>query len=598
MIGKKLGDYEILKTLGTGGFGSVWKAKSQDDKLVAIKILNPQVLENQKVVKKFFHEAMILAKLDHPNICKLLDFFPDGDNYCMVMEFIEGVELKKILQQRKEELPLEIAFKIAKQSLNAFQYAYENGILHRDIKPANIMIDNNGNSKIMDFGIAKLGTVASHDTAASMLSVHYVPPERFDSSKEVDIRSDIYSLGLVFYELFAGKRAFNATETSQVMFCHLNEIPEPPSTFAKDLPPTISDSILKALEKDPEDRFGDFREFDAEMDPGKAALDDSTLLTDEDMTVILDHAAATDIIDPESEIKIDIKKKKSMVLILSIVAFLVIAGIITGYVVVKVIPPEPNGESPMLIHPQDGSVMIHIPEGGFTMGSDKYSTEKPVQNIFIDEYYIDKFLVTNALFKKFVEATQYISDAEKEGVGMVRIGKRWKKVEGASWRLPDGQTPIEGRDDHPVSQVSYSDALAYCQWAAKNLPTEAQWEKAARGPNGNKYPWGNEEPNSTMANFDNLIGTTTPVDKYDKGKSFYGIYDMAGNIYQWCRDWFAKGDRNPKNPTGPENGNERVVKGGSFIEGIESLRSPNRDRYPPAYSSYLFGFRCACEEIK
>jgi formylglycine-generating enzyme required for sulfatase activity len=101
-----------------------------------------------------------------------------------------------------------------------------------------------------------------------------------------------------------------------------------------------------------------------------------------------------------------------------------------------------------------------------------------------------------------------------------------------------------------------------------------------------------------MANFDNLVGTTTPVDKYDKGKSFYGIYDMAGNVYQWCRDWFAKGDRNPKNPTGPESGDERVVKGGSFIEGIESLRSPNRDRYPPAYSSYLFGFRCACEEIK
>ena len=98
---------------------------------------------------------------------------------------------------------------------------------------------------------------------------------------------------------------------------------------------------------------------------------------------------------------------------------------------------------------------------------------------------------------------------------MVRIGKRWKKVEGAIWRLPDGLTPIEGRDDHPVSQVSYNDALAYCQWAAKNLPTEAQWEKAARGPNGNEYPWGNEEPNSTMANFDNLVGTTTPVDKSD-----------------------------------------------------------------------------------
>ena len=129
MVEEKIGDYEIISSLGRGGFGSVYKARDANGNLVALKVLNPHVLDNQKVVKKFFHEAMILAKLDHPNICKLLDFFPDGDNYCMVMEFIEGVELKKILQQRKEELPLEIAFKIAKQSLNAFQYAFENGIL-------------------------------------------------------------------------------------------------------------------------------------------------------------------------------------------------------------------------------------------------------------------------------------------------------------------------------------------------------------------------------------------------------------------------------------------------------------------------------------
>ena len=190
---RKLGDYEIIGSLGKGGFGSVWKAQASDGTLVALKVLNPQVLDNQRVVKKFFHEAMILAKLDHPNICKLMEFFPDGNNYAIVMEYVEGVELKKIMQQQKGLLPFDISYKIAKQCLEAFQYAHENGILHRDIKPANIMIDKNGNSKIMDFGIAKMGTVASHDTAASMLSVHYTPPERFDPSREVDVRSDIYS---------------------------------------------------------------------------------------------------------------------------------------------------------------------------------------------------------------------------------------------------------------------------------------------------------------------------------------------------------------------------------------------------------------------
>ena len=227
------------------------------------------------------------------------------------------------------------------------------------------------------------------------------------------------------------------------------------------------------------------------------------------------------------------------------------------------------------------------------MGSDQYSAEKPVQKITLSDYYIDKFLVTNAQFQKFVDATEYKTYAEKDGAGLVRIGRRWKKVEGANWRSPDGVTGIDGREDHPVSQVSYNDARSYCQWAKKDLPTEAMWEKAARSPDGNEFPWGNEDPMEDTANHDNYVGSTTPVTAYEKGQSFYGIQDAAGNVYQWCRDWYATGERAPVDPTGPETGTEHVIKGGSFIEGMESLRSANRDRYEPTYSSFLFGFRCA-----
>ena len=122
-----------------------------------------------------------------------------------------------------------------------------------------------------------------------------------------------------------------------------------------------------------------------------------------------------------------------------------------------------------------------------------------------------------------------------------------------------------------------------------------KWSYLMIGPDGNEYPWGNSEPDETKANFDNLVGTTTPVTEYEKGKSFYGVYDMAGNVYQWCKDWYATGQRKDKNPTGPDTGKEHVIKGGSFIEGMESIRSANRDRYEPNYSSFLFGFRCACE---
>ena len=617
MIGEHIGDYEVTGSLGKGGFGAVYKAKSNTGMEVALKLLNPQALDNQRVVKKFFHEAMILAKLDHPNITKLMEFFPDGENYALVMEFVEGVELKSVIQKHKGPMPFELAFKIANQALDAFHYAHQNGILHRDIKPGNIIIDKNGDAKIMDFGIAKMSSAASHDTAASMLSVHYVPPERFDKTKEIDQRSDIYSLGLVLYEMFAGRRPFTATETAQVMFCHMNQIPDAPTKFSPALPENISNAITKALEKDPNDRFNSFMEFKAAIALEQDEFDDATAILDSEMTLI-DQMPAME----EAAAEVEKGKKKSpLVLVATILVPLLIIGAGVGYFLTR---PK-SAETPMATkiavtdtavpeskkytyikknnkgfhefkHPADSSTIVLIPAGPFTMGSDQYSAEEPIQKIEMDNYYIDKYLVTNAQFQKFTDQTQYQTDAEKEGAGMVRIGRRWKKVEGASWKTPDGLTPIEGKEDHPVSQVSYNDALAYCQWAQKDLPTEAQWEKAARGPDGNEYPWGSAEPNDTMANFDNVVGTTAPVTEYEKGQSHYGVFDMAGNVYQWNKDWYGTGPRQEKNPTGPASGEERVIKGGSFIEGVESLRSANRDRYEPNYSSFLFGFRCACTE--
>jgi len=137
-----------------------------------------------------------------------------------------------------------------------------------------------------------------------------------------------------------------------------------------------------------------------------------------------------------------------------------------------------------------------------------------------------------------------------------------------------------------VTQVSYEDAEAYCKWAGKEIPTENQWEKAARGPDGNVFPWGNSEPNDSLANYGMLNGETSPVDYYKKGQSYYGVYDMAGNAWQWCKDRYVQGD------------DSRVVKGGSFLElGEDVFRSSYRDRYPQTNSRFNFGFRCACSDF-
>jgi formylglycine-generating enzyme required for sulfatase activity len=246
-----------------------------------------------------------------------------------------------------------------------------------------------------------------------------------------------------------------------------------------------------------------------------------------------------------------------------------------------------------IIHEKDNSSMIYIPEGDFTMGSDISESEEPVQQISLDAYLIDKYLVTNRQFRQFVEETGYQTDAEKAGFGNVRIGRRMREYEGATWKEPDGATPIEGKDDYPVSQISYNDAEAYCKWAGKDLPTEAQWEKAARGPNASVYPWGSSEPDDTTANFVDIdLGETTAVTTYEKGQSYYGAFDMAGNLNQWCKDWYAEGERQAENPTGPTEGTTRVLKGGSFSEGIDSLRSPSRTSAEPSTSSAIYGFRC------
>ena len=630
MIGSTVGDYEIIASLGKGGFGSVWKARFESGELVAMKLLNPQALDNQRVVKKFFNEAMILAKMNHPNITRLLEFFPNGDNYAIVMEYVEGTELKKILRQNNGPLPFNMAYKIAHQTLDAFHYASTNGILHRDIKPGNIIIDTTGNAKVMDFGIAKMSSTASHDTAANMLSILYVPPERFDKNREIDIRSDIYSLALVFYEMFTGRRPFDATEISQMMFAHLNKIPDPPGTITQGLPPPVSNAISRALEKNPDDRFADFLEFAQAMALDPADLFDATTAVDEaDATVIVDTAAsggdspgpltaashATEAIAPAAADK----PKAFRGIIGAIAAILIAVGVGAFFMTgpsetsappvsvatatapqAQVVPPAAVAEAGVknskgfyeTKHPADGSAMIHVPAGAFIMGSDRYSSEKPIQTIRLDDFYIDKYLVTNARFQHFVADTKYVTDAEKSGGGWVRIARRWQKVDMATWKMPDGVTSQENTGESPVSQISFNDAESYCRWAHKTLPTEAQWEKAARGTEGNVYPWGNSEPDETLANFDNYHPGPTPVKRFEKGQSPFGMFDAAGNVYQWTADWYTEGKRPLENPTGAAAGKYKTVKGGSFQDGMDSLRAAFRDRYAPNRPEQLFGFRC------
>jgi len=249
----------------------------------------------------------------------------------------------------------------------------------------------------------------------------------------------------------------------------------------------------------------------------------------------------------------------------------------------------------------------------------KFANQFPKHIVSLDGYWIDKTEVTNDMFSKFVTATTYITEVEKIGNGYVAsdVTVYWVKVEGASWKTPHGpSSSISGLENHPVVQVTWNDADAYCKWADRRLPTDAEWEKAARGIDMRIYPWGDSEPTGDLANFpdislykeiklewlnngiDDGFAFTAPVGSYPKGASPYRILDMAGNVWEWVSD-FA-GEYNAENypshnPTGPASGEYHIIRGGSW-DMYYGDAAVNRQADLSNGRSASLGFRCAYSE--
>lgn len=262
--------------------------------------------------------------------------------------------------------------------------------------------------------------------------------------------------------------------------------------------------------------------------------------------------------------------------------------------------------------------MVLIPAGEFVRGSPEGEgtfDEYPQHNVYLDAFYIDKYEVTNAQFKEFVDATGYVTDAERRGAGEVyNPREHWAYSKcvwgGVNWhqpyawteniRYPDAwENQIADKMDHPVVQVSWNDAQVYAKWLDKRLPTEAEWEKAARGTKGNKLPWGNmfETDIGGVTIHANIASECTVlVDSFPTGASPYGVFNMAGNVQEWVFDWYASdyyAKSLTKNPKGPHDGKFRVLRGGSWwnAKGYQ-VSTISREYQTPNYTSNLIGFRC------
>ena len=234
-------------------------------------------------------------------------------------------------------------------------------------------------------------------------------------------------------------------------------------------------------------------------------------------------------------------------------------------------------------HPKTASGQVHeqsmalVPAGEFTMGSSIGDPDElPVRKVYVDAFFMDKYQTSVGKYGSFLEATSHEAPADWDIMNKPMHQKR------------------------PVINVDWADADAYCKWAGKRLPTEAEWEKAARGTDGRIYPWGNQLPTDFHANMKKEVWNNhvvlTPVGMFEGGKSPYGLYDMAGNVWEWVSDWYGQDyykTGSLRNPTGPPTGNYKVVRGGSWGSSPKDLRSADRESRLPPFGGLGTGFRCA-----
>jgi len=581
LIGKSLGRYHILEQLGEGGMATVYKA--YDTRLeadVAVKVIRtenlaPSVLE--RALKRFEREAKSLARLTHANIVKVTDYGEYDGKPFLVMVYLPSGTLKEKLGR---PIPWRDAVRLLLPIVRALAYAHEKGTVHRDVKPSNILITHSGDPMLTDFGIAKIideeSTLDLTGTSAAIGTPEYMAPEQV-TAKTVDHRADIYALGIVLYEMITGRKPFMADTPMAVLFKHTSDPLPRPTQFVSDLPVNVENILIKALAKRPENRFSNMTAFVTALE---TAMETQSNIS---------HAKArTDSYNQAKPISLAgslFGKWSGRLLVFFIVALLVMmfAGMLSSRMgeIFSIGQSKPNNEMEITISqskPQPS--MIKIPAGEFTMGSrNSNENEQPVRKIKLDEFWVDQFEVTNSQYQVCVEAgdcdppVKFNTRSIAEYYGNSEYG------------------------NYPVVNVTWNMANDFCTWRGGRLPTEAEWEKAARGADQRNYPWGNE----FNCNFANALGCKqelSMVGSYDLGVSPYNVYDMAGNASEWVADWYQETypNRVEVNPTGPSAGIYRVVRGGFYTSSREDVRTTKRFFIRETVSYYYLGFRCAADQ--
>jgi len=626
-MGKIVNNYELLEQLGQGGMGVVYKARHiHFDEIYALKRLWEQFGANEMVLNLFLNEAKILRKLNHKNIVQVTDVFSlENQNY-IVMEYIKGRSLDEIIKKEVGPIRRERAINLFKQMLEGIAYIHDQPtpIIHRDIKPLNLLVTEDDIVKITDFGIAKVLDAGQNASTVVKGTPIYMSPEQIMNPKSVDIRTDVYSLGMTFYEMLCAKTPFSGdtTTTPTAVYAAImnDEVPSP-THFYPGISDELSAFVMKAIHKDRSQRFASANEMLDELErlqrSGATTIQESSFqkVVPTQATKSLesiDESAPTTVIDNSI--------KKSNILWLWGIGFGIIVGLVLLIIIsggtkasspttdtVKVDAPVVEAASSLTMDQQQEMVLV---EGGtFTMGctseqTNCYSDEKPTHQVTVDGFLMGKYEVTQELWQSVMGNNPSKFKGSKRPVeqvywyAAVEFCNKLSEKEGL-------QKAYSGSGDNITCDFTSN---------GYRLPTEAEWEYAARG---------GASSTNTQYSGSNTIGDVAWYDNNygKKGKSLeeklkwynsrgktnavgtkspnqLGIYDMSGNVWEWCWDWYEDYSSSTQtNPTGPNSGSNRVLRGGSWSDDAKACRVAVRLSFLPGLMDNDFGFRLVRTKI-
>ena len=668
-----MGQYVLLEKLGAGGMGQVYKAYHPGmDRIVAIKVILAKGKIAEESVRRFEREVKAAAKLSHPNIITVYDAGNANGRHFMVMELVKGQDLN-IIVHRKGTLGVSETINFIKQVARGLAFAHENRVIHRDIKPANLLLDTNGNVKILDMGLAKISSRENEEkvsmltgTTSIMGTVDFMSPEQGLSSRDVDARADMYSLGATLYYLLT-KQVMYAGDTAFAKLIAHSELPIP---SLKAIRPDVSDNLefiyTKMVAKQVEDRYQSMLELIQDLDAtekgsastknltelstiyslqdefgemgvnrlssktGSPSSKSTKLFKEKDYKIALIATGAVILVsgivafalfaigrpsNPQKEVALknvianentaSVKNKVSFENVKPIAPIKENSGKATPPVTVSITPAIPKIDAPEVM-----PKTINLLEAPFTKikANEKQNEVAKILRKEVEEKVdlgngvsLDLVLIPPGKFVMGSPPTEighHISETQHEVTltNPFYMGKY--EVTQEQWETISGNYTSETKGPNlPVTSVSWDDCQTFIKKlnektkGSYRLPTEAEWEFSCRAGTTIAYSFGSSIKKND-ANFgDGMAGFIKPVGSYKANP--YGLYDMHGNVYEWCEDWFASYAAGiVTNPKGPAAAELRVLRGGSFGSNDEnSLRCANRFFSAPSNRFTGVGFR-------